>query len=79
MSTTIDSIGPGKGLPCLTPYECIERIPQLNEDLGRFSTFSTAVYDTAWLSMVYKSKGDISPLFPGCFEHLLETQREDGS
>ena len=50
-----------------------------DEYFGRGS-MSSAVYDTAWVSMVSKSDGSSTDwLFPECFSHLLDQQREDGS
>lgn len=48
--------------------------------LDSFSTLSTAVYDTAWLSMVHKKSDDgkIFWCFPECFDYLLNSQRDDG-
>jgi hypothetical protein len=41
---------------------------------------SSAVYDTAWISMVLKkSVGETIWLFPQSFDHLIATQSEDGS
>lgn len=68
---------------CSTPKELVGLICELAlEDgkLKRFGTFSTAVYDTAWLSMVHtKVDGQISWCFPECFEYLLRNQRDHGT
>ena len=41
---------------------------------------SPAVYDTAWVSMISKSDSHSKHwLFPECFTHILEQQRDDGS
>jgi hypothetical protein len=41
---------------------------------------SSAVYDTAWISMVVKrSAGETIWLFPQSFDHLIATQSQDGS
>lgn len=68
---------------CSTPKELVGLICELalkDESLQRFGTFSTAVYDTAWLSMVHtKVNGHISWCFPECFEYLLRNQRDHGT
>lgn len=42
------------------------------------SSFSSSVYDTAWLAMICKGNHDSAWLFPECFKYLLETQNHDG-
>ncbi|KAF1940886.1 Ent-kaurene synthase [Clathrospora elynae] len=82
MSSAMDAIGPGNGLPCPKPNDFIEHVAQAYENLSRFSTFSATVYDTAWLSMIYKPyKPDVEPslLFPGSFDYIVENQKNDGS
>ena len=68
---------------CSTPKEILDVIKEVIKDgekLRRFSTFSPAVYDTAWLSMVHKKTGgQIDWKFPACFNVLLQSQREDGT
>lgn len=68
---------------CSTPPEILDLIKEVvrnNEKLGRFSTFSPAVYDTAWLSIVHrKTEGQIHWKYPACFDVLLQSQREDGT
>ena len=68
---------------CSTPTEILDVIKEVTQDDGklrRFSTFSPAVYDTAWLSMVHKkTDGQINWKFPACFDVLLQSQREDGT
>lgn len=67
---------------CSTPKEIVGFICELGQEgrkLDYFSTLSTAVYDTAWLSMVHKNEdGQISWCFPECFDYLLRSQRENG-
>lgn len=48
------------------------------------SSMTESVYDTAWVAMVSKTYSDENGnakrrwLFPGCFEYLLDNQRQDG-
>ncbi|KAL9012654.1 MAG: hypothetical protein Q9173_002593 [Seirophora scorigena] len=68
---------------CPAPIEIIRHIIALHdehESASRFGSFSGAVYDTAWLSMISKGDGERKdPLFPECFAHLLESQQDDGA
>jgi len=53
----------------------------LDHPLG-IGSFSAAIYDTAWVAMVEKvdeSTGERRPLFPECFQYLLDTQLSDGT
>jgi hypothetical protein len=43
-----------------------------------FGTMSSAVYDTAWVSMLAKPGFAGEWLFPECFQYLLSKQRADG-
>ncbi|CAF9942337.1 hypothetical protein IMSHALPRED_003626 [Imshaugia aleurites] len=44
-----------------------------------FGSFSNAIYDSAWVSMVSKeSLNQQRWLFPECFKYILENQRDDG-
>jgi hypothetical protein len=45
-----------------------------------FGSFSPAVYDTAWVSMIEKpsQNGSASPLFPQYLEYLKSTRLSDG-
>ena len=44
-----------------------------------FGSFSYAIYDSAWVSMVSKEVSDRrSWLFPECFRYILDQQRDDG-
>ncbi|KAK8095040.1 hypothetical protein PG997_001725 [Apiospora hydei] len=45
---------------------------------GPFGSFSTSIYDTAWLARVRQPDDKSQWLFPECFAHLLETQSEEG-
>ena len=56
----------------------IKRLAYQVEHRESISSFSSSVYDTAWLAMVCKSNSDTTLLFPQCFTYLLETQTEDG-
>ncbi|KAL9640532.1 MAG: hypothetical protein Q9204_000679 [Flavoplaca sp. TL-2023a] len=68
---------------CPGPIEIIAYILALDDEHGdasRFGTFSGSIHDTAWLSMVLKFTAERrEPLFPECFEHLLESQQSDGA
>ncbi|KAI1470985.1 terpene synthase family protein [Daldinia caldariorum] len=44
-----------------------------------FGSFSGAIYDTAWVSMIAKQTDTKNWLFPECFHYLLDTQSEEGS
>ncbi|KAJ4357231.1 uncharacterized protein N0V89_001806 [Didymosphaeria variabile] len=69
---------------CPSPDDIIADIVAL-EDVGagaplrHFGSFSGAIYDTAWLSMIKKEEqGQPRYLFPECFEYLLAAQQEIG-
>lgn len=68
---------------CPAPIDIVQDIIALNDEHGsasRFGSFSSAVYDTAWLSMISKVDfGHRDPLFPDCFNYLLESQQDDGT
>ena len=68
---------------CPAPIDIVQYIIALNDEHGsasRFGSFSGAVYDTAWLSMVEKDHAGLkTPLFPECFKYLLDSQQEDGA
>ena len=68
---------------CSTPSEILHYISTTGdkcEGYGSFGTFSTAIYDTAWVSMVYKLDIDQrSWLFPESFDYILDTQLHDGT
>jgi hypothetical protein len=68
---------------CSSPSDLVKylcRLAQNDQDLRRFGTFSPCVYDTAWLSMIYRKEDDhIIWLFPECFEYVLAHQLEDGT
>jgi hypothetical protein len=47
---------------------------------GGIYNMSASVYDTPWVAMLEKREGgQISPLFPECFQYLLDMQLSDGS
>ncbi|KAF2184211.1 hypothetical protein K469DRAFT_689529 [Zopfia rhizophila CBS 207.26] len=57
----------------------IERLAYGCEDPDGFGSFTPAVYDTAWMSMVTKDvDGSQQLLFPNCLLYLLREQLEDG-
>jgi len=66
-----------------TPAEIIGAISQLvreEDKLYRFGSFSISIYDTAWLSMVYREEdGRVSWLFPASFQYVLRSQQDDGT
>lgn len=43
-----------------------------------FGSFSTSIYDTAWLARVRTTGSDSKWLFPQCFEYLLDAQEPNG-
>jgi hypothetical protein len=72
---------------CTTPLSLLTFLTTTlsadNTSLRPFSTFTPAIYDTAWLSMVHRASpdgdGKIEWLFPSCWTYILNTQLEDGS
>lgn len=69
---------------CPSPNDIIADIVAL-EDVGagaplrHYGSFSGAIYDTAWLSMIKKEEqGQSQYLFPECFDYLLAAQQESG-
>ncbi|KAL4999865.1 hypothetical protein BDV10DRAFT_200525 [Aspergillus recurvatus] len=57
----------------------ISKLAQNTEDMAWFTTFSPSIYDSAWLSMVYRyADGQLSWLFPECFDYVLSHQLENG-
>jgi hypothetical protein len=72
---------------CTTPLPLLTYLTSTlsadNASLRPFSTFTPAIYDTAWLSMVHRASpdgnGKIEWLFPYCWTYILDTQLEDGS
>ncbi|KAF2728061.1 hypothetical protein EJ04DRAFT_556991 [Polyplosphaeria fusca] len=76
----MDRLSPGNGVGCPTPQQIFTYIGELSKSehgLNRFGTFSPALYDSAWLSMVYTRDG--ASRFPQCFAHILASQKEDGT
>jgi hypothetical protein len=74
---------PGRGAECPTPHDLISSIAYSCSNLAKFSTFTTTIYDSAWLSMIYKRdleqrRDQQSMLFPVCFDFILKEQRSDG-
>ncbi|KAL4736668.1 hypothetical protein BDV11DRAFT_211022 [Aspergillus similis] len=68
---------------CLSPQDLVaylSALPQSQGKLKRFCTFSASIYDCAWLSMIHRREnGQISWLFPECFDYVLSRQLENGS
>lgn len=57
----------------------VKRLADGCGDTGGFGSFTPAIYDTAWLSMVTKSvNGEQKLLFPECLSYILREQLEDG-
>ncbi|KAK9775111.1 putative Terpene synthase family protein [Seiridium cardinale] len=51
-----------------------------HDDTYGYGSMSSAVYDTAWVSLVAKDeKGSRHWLFPECFHYILTIQLDDGS
>ncbi|MCJ1360209.1 MAG: hypothetical protein MMC33_010212 [Icmadophila ericetorum] len=46
------------------------------QDVGNMTS---SIYDTAWVSMVRKSKNALSLLFPECFQYVLDKQLPSGA
>ncbi|KAJ5627860.1 Phyllocladan-16-alpha-ol synthase [Penicillium lividum] len=69
--------------PVVLQYSAAELVNQLTEhieDPHGLGFMSPAIYDTAWVSMIQKSVGgQMTWLFPECFEYILHNQLEDGS
>lgn len=67
---------------CPSPGDILATITDLSkrhEDFLDFSSFSTAIYDTAWLAMVCRQSGtQIEWLYPHCFNYILGAQQSDG-
>jgi hypothetical protein len=75
----LPTMGPGMGVECPTPSEFVSSIVESHPRLETLGSFSKTVYDSAWLSMVYKSNdGQVFNLFPECFEYILKEQSNDG-
>ena len=68
---------------CTTPSEITQAVSRLirdHEGSPSFTTFSVAIYDTAWLSTVYRTEYNKPHwLFPKCFEFVLTQQQDDGT
>jgi len=69
---------------CNTPLSLLKLMSQfIGKDgtISPFSTFTPAIYDTAWLSMVHRtsSNGNLDWLFPMCWDYILDTQLDDGA
>ena len=65
-----------------SPGQLMDYLLELSSDEGkitRFGSISTAVYDTAWLSMAHHPQDPTIWCFLECFEALLELQEEDGT
>ena len=45
---------------------------------GPFGSFSSSIYDTAWVAMIGKPEDRSTLLFPQCFHFLLQAQNEEG-
>lgn len=74
--------GLGKGTDCPSPKELVNKILEAHPQLSQLSSFTPTVYDSAWLSMLYKpieesSRATVVQLFPECFEYIL-TEQENG-
>lgn len=73
---------PGPGADCPSPHTILLNLVDLCGDFNQFSSFSTTVYDTAWLSMLYKPYtkrgGEHEYMFPECLEFILAEQKSNG-
>lgn len=58
----------------------ISQAIEYHDELYGFGSFSRAIYDTAWVSMVAKQdENGRHWLFPQCFHHILDSQHDDGT
>lgn len=69
---------------CTSPADLIgvvANIVRQQDGVDSFSSFSTSIYDTAWLSMVRKpsSTGQEAWLFPESFHFVLQSQQDNGT
>ena len=46
---------------------------------GGFGSFTSCIYDTAWVSMIHDKHQPSQRMFPECFQYILHVQSEDGS
>lgn len=80
MNSKVDEISIER---CSTPDDIVQylcRYGQTHDDFSQFGTFSPSIYDSAWLSMVYREhEGQLTWLFPQCFQYVVTNQLEDGS
>ncbi|KAJ4245529.1 hypothetical protein NW762_014038 [Fusarium torreyae] len=64
----------------VTAKSLVKRLYATYQGHYGLSTTSCQVYDTAWVSMISKTSGDIEEwLFPESFYYLLKKQSDDGS
>ncbi|KAJ5489264.1 Phyllocladan-16-alpha-ol synthase [Penicillium diatomitis] len=60
--------------------ELLHRLTEQLDGQHGLGFMSPAIYDTAWVSMIQKTKGEQKTwLFPECFEYLVENQLAGGS
>lgn len=57
--------------------EIKQRADQIHQN-GFVGSFSSSVYDTAWLAMICGDESKSAWLFPESFDYLLRTQNGDG-
>lgn len=82
MHKAVDHHLPGRARPCPRPEEIIRLIENTcgsSQHLNDFGSFSTSLYDTAWLSMVPSGRDQNTRLFPQCLDVLLLAQLPDGT
>ncbi|RAK90792.1 terpenoid cyclases/Protein prenyltransferase [Aspergillus costaricaensis CBS 115574] len=69
---------------CISPEQIVDYLCQVvkDDDLGllRYGSFTPSIYDSAWLSMVYKQTDDgLQWLFPECLNYILNLQDGNGT
>lgn len=71
---------PGNGAECPAPQQILTWLSELGlNELEHYGTFSAAIYDTAWMCMIYEKDDSNAFAFPQSFQYLLETQDSDGT
>ncbi|KAF4621498.1 hypothetical protein G7Y89_g14576 [Cudoniella acicularis] len=74
-------LNPAPKMDTLSSARClVQQLAHGCSDVKGIGSFTSAVYDTAWLSMVVKNdQGKQRLLFPDCFSYILREQMPDGS
>lgn len=69
---------------CTSPDDLLRFIGNLAQDdvhgPSQFGSFTPSIYDSAWMSMVYKNQNSEQGwMFPQCFQYVLSLQQPDGA